>query len=173
MLLSELQIINSELKDLDFIFQLFDSAIQYQKNNGYELWPEFSQELIANEIKENRHWKIVHNGTIVCVFSIMYNDPVIWKEKDIDPSVYLHRIAINPLFKGKRIMNVIRNWSIEHAKNKHKTFVRMDTWGNNESLRKYYINCGFNYIGQQQLQETDGIPNHYGGNFLSLFEIEV
>lgn len=169
----ESQIINSELKDLDLIFDLFDNAIQYQKENGYELWPQFSKALITTEIKEKRHWKIVEDSIITCIFSVMYNDPVIWKEKDKDPSVYLHRIAVNPLHKGKGIMNEIRNWSLEHARFKNKKFVRMDTWGNNENLRKYYITCGFNYIGQQSLTETAGLPMHYGGSVLSLFQIEV
>ncbi|MBA2611618.1 MAG: GNAT family N-acetyltransferase [Bacteroidetes bacterium] len=169
----KLNITNSELTDLPIIFSFFESAIQYQKKKGYELWPQFSQELITNEINKKQHLKIVNGNTIVCVFSVMYNDPVIWKEKDIDPSVYLHRIAINPLFKGNYIMKLIKEWALEHAKLENKKFVRMDTWGNNENLRNYYIACGFNYIGQQYLTETPGIPAHYGGNILSLFELEV
>lgn len=168
-----MKIINSSLNDLDLIFHYFDEAIAYQKRNGYQLWPQFSRELIETEIKEKRHWKIIDDGKVVCVFSVMYNDPVIWREMDKDPSVYLHRIAVNPEFKGKRIMVVIKKWGIDHAKAMNKKYLRMDTWGNNETIRNYYINCGFNYIGQQQLHKTEGLPEHYGGNLLSLFQNEV
>ncbi|MGQ0826928.1 MAG: GNAT family N-acetyltransferase [Bacteroidota bacterium] len=164
----KLQIVNSTLADIDFIFKLFDNAIEYQKKNGYELWPLFSKQLIETEIKEKRHWKILEGNTIVCVFSVLYNDPVIWEEKDKDPSVYLHRIAINPSFKGRHITNVIKNWAIQHAMEKNKKYVRMDTWGDNENLRKYYTSCGFNYLGQQHLKAV-----HYGGSVLSLFQIEI
>lgn len=164
----ELQIINSASTDIDFIFKLFDNAIEYQEKNKYELWPQFSKQLIENEIAEKRHWKILNGDTIVCVFSVLYNDPVIWEEKNNEPSVYLHRIAINPAFKGKGIMNVVKNWAIQHAKENGKKYVRMDTWGNNENLRTYYINCGFKYLGQQQLKQA-----HYGGSVLSLFQIEI
>jgi hypothetical protein len=169
----ELKVVNSNSADVDFIFKLFDSAIDYQKKNGYELWPQFSKQLIETEIAEKRHWKLLDGETIVCIFSILYKDPVIWQEKDHDPSVYLHRIAINPAFKGKGIMKDIKAWAMQHAVENDKKYVRMDTWGHNASLRSYYINCGFNYIGQQHLKDVDGRPVHYGGSVLSLFQIEV
>lgn len=169
-----LQIVNSVANDIDFIFHLFDEAISYQKRNGYELWPKFSKELIQSEIKEKQHWKILEGETIVCIFSVLYNDSLIWGEqRNKEPSVYLHRIAINPEFKGIGIMMTIKNWALEHARQNEKKYVRMDTWGNNVSLRKYYIDCGFNYIGQQHLIEVRGLPLHYGGPVLSLFEIDV
>lgn len=169
-----LQIVNTVPDDLDVIFYLFDSAIAYQQKNNYELWPQFSRELIRAEMEEKRHWKIVEGETIACIFSVMYNDPVIWgPERDREPSVYLHRIAVNPSFKGKGIMRFIKDWALEHARQNGKKYVRMDTWGHNENLRKYYINCGFNYIGPQQLVDVEGLPSHYGGSFLSLFQLEV
>ncbi len=169
-----LKIINSADHDLDFIFRLFNDAIAYQQKNGYDLWPEFSKQLILAEIQEKRHWKIVQNNAIACVFSVLYHDPVIWgPEKNADPAVYLHRIAINPAFKGLGMMTLIRTWALAHARLNGKKFVRMDTWGNNQPLREYYIHCGFNYIGQQYLNNVAGLPAHYGGSVLSLFEIEV
>jgi GNAT superfamily N-acetyltransferase len=172
--LSRLHIVNSELADINFIFQLFGSAIEYQKKKGYELWPLFNEELIQAEIDEKRHWKIIEGDTIVCIFSVLYTDELIWgKEKDDEPSVYLHRITINPEFKGKGMMRIIKEWAEEHARQKKKKFVRMDTWGNNENLRTYYVSCGFNYIGQQYLTEVEGLPAHYGGSVLSLFQTEV
>ncbi|MES2679578.1 MAG: GNAT family N-acetyltransferase [Bacteroidota bacterium] len=170
-----LQIINSTGDDLDRIFELFDHAIAYQKRNGYELWPRFSKTMISDEIAAHRHWKLLDSTeTIVCVFSVMYADPVIWgAQSDKEPAVYLHRIAVNPLFKGKKIMTLIKTWALIHAKQKGKQFVRMDTWGNNITLRKYYIDCGFEYLGQQQLHEVEGQPGHYGGSLLSLFQLKV
>src|SRR6202008_1369973 len=70
--------------DLDDILGLYRSAIKYQKEKGYNLWPEFERSLIEKEISENRHYKITESGEIACVFSLLYNDPIIWKEKDAD-----------------------------------------------------------------------------------------
>ena len=169
----ELSVINSLQTDIDFIFYLFDSAIEYQRQRGYNLWPQFARSLIETEINEKRHFKIIFRDEIVCVFSVLYSDPVIWMERDKDPAVYLHRIAVRPAYKGKQTMTVIREWAIAHAKEKQKQYVRMDTWGNNEQLRKYYSHCGFNYLGQQFLNIPEGMPAHYGGTELSLFEISA
>lgn len=171
---TSLKIINSERQDMDSIFRLFASAIAYQKRNGFQLWPQFSKEMIEKEISEKRHWKIMDGDTIACIFSVLYNDPVIWgEERDKEPSVYLHRTAINPAYKGRNMMRLIKDWAIQHARELNKKYVRMDTWGDNISIRNYYINCGFPYIGQQQLTTADDLPQHYGGSLLSLFEIEV
>jgi hypothetical protein len=168
-----MNIVNSTLDDIETIFYLFDSAIEYQKKNGYDLWPQFSRELIESEIKENRHWKVIIGNEIACIFSVVYSDPVIWGERNNDPSVYLHRITINSLFKGKGMIGQIKSWAENHARKNNKKYLRMDTWGNNKSLRTYYEKAGFNYIGQQYLKQAEGLPAHYGGAVLSLFQNEI
>jgi hypothetical protein len=163
----------SRLEDLETIFSLFHSAIAYQKNNGYEEWPLFERSLIETEINEKRHWKILCEKDIACVFSVMYNDPVIWKEKDAEPSIYLHRIAINPVYKVMQMMTLIREWALKHGAENGKLYLRMDTWGRNIKLREYYIRCGFEYTGQQFLSPSENEPLHYGGNELSLFQLRI
>jgi GNAT superfamily N-acetyltransferase len=171
---SGFEIVNTVSDDMDVIFHLFESAIAYQEKNKYELWPVFERSFIQTEIDETRQWKIVKDGVIACIFSVLYNDPVIWgEERDREPSIYLHRIAINPVFKGRGMMRLIKDWAITYAKQTGKRYVRMDTWGNNKTLRDYYIRCGFIYLGQQQLIEKENVPQHYGGSLLSLFQIEV
>jgi predicted GNAT family N-acyltransferase len=170
----EIRIVNSCAEDIGLIMQLFDSAISYQEKNNYPLWPRFSEPFILKEISEKRHWKILQGDTIICIFSVMYHDPEIWgEERNLEPSVYLHRIAVNPSFKGRKMMMTIKQWAIAHARKENKKYVRMDTWGNNENLKAYYIGCGFEYLGQQYLKEIEGSPMHYGGSVLSLFQVEV
>jgi hypothetical protein len=168
-----MNILNSSFSDIPTIFELFESAIEYQKKNDYDLWPQFSKELIETEIKEKRHLKIIEGEVIACIFSVLYNDPVIWMDKNNEPAVYLHRITINPAFKGKGMIKAVKEWAEAHAGANNKKYLRMDTWGNNEKLRSYYEKAGFNYIGQQYLVQAEGLPAHYGGSVLSLFENEI
>ena len=49
----------------------------------------------------------------------------------------------------------------------------MDTWSDNEKLLEYYTSCGFEYVGVVHLQKSEGLPKHYEGISLSLFEIIV
>ncbi|HXU25724.1 MAG TPA: GNAT family N-acetyltransferase [Bacteroidia bacterium] len=163
----------SQPNDLEFILGLYRDAVKYQKEKGYNLWPEFEKSLIEKEIQGQSHYKITESGKIACVFSVLYNDPIIWEEKDKDPAIYLHRIATNPKFKGKGMMQLITNWAHEHAVQHQKNYIRMDTWGDNENLKNYYINFGFQHMGQVSLPENHELPSHYWGSTLSLFEIKI
>ena len=163
----------SKPADIETIFSLYRAAVDYQRINGYNLWPEFERPLIEKEISEKRHYKITEGDNIACVFSVLYSDPLIWEEYDKEPSVYLHRISTNPAFKGKGIMNLITGWAKEHAKQNQKRFIRMDTWGDNEKLKTYYVNCGFTYLRQKSLPQPNPLPQHYWGLTLSLFEIAL
>ena len=90
-----MNIANSTYSDIDEIFRLYRLATEYQRQQGAVLWPEFERTLIETEINEKRQWKIVVDNNIPCVFATTFNDPLIWKEKDKDPTVYIHRIATN------------------------------------------------------------------------------
>ena len=49
---------NTTLEDLPKVFELYQSAVDYQRSKGYNLWPAFKEQMIRNEIEEKRHWKI-------------------------------------------------------------------------------------------------------------------
>ncbi len=168
-----MQIINSTLKDVDDIFRLYEDGTSYQKLVGNKHWKGFKRELIENEIKEKRQWKIIFEDEIVCVFAISFNDPQIWKEKDRDPAIYIHRIATNTFFRGNSFTKHIIAWAITFATEHGKTFIRMDTGSGNEKLNNYYVSCGFTNLGVIQLTDTDGLPQHYKEGSSNLFEIDL
>ena len=169
-----MEILNSTPRDTETIFELYKLATEYQRANGYNEWKEFAPELIAAEISEKRHWKIVIDNSIACIFSVFYNDPLLWGELDNEYSIYIHRIATNPLFKGKGMTHLIIDWAKTHAGETGRKFIRMDTWADNKNLTEYYIKCGFNIVGYRQLdKEAKGLPMHYSTLSLVLFEIVV
>ena len=50
-----MEIQNSTIEDLDFIFGLYRAATAYQKERFISHWPEFDREMVSNEIFEKRH----------------------------------------------------------------------------------------------------------------------
>ena len=163
----------SKTHDIDAIFKLYDQAAEFQKTVFHKHWAGFERSLVEKEIAESRQWKILSNGEIACIFAITFNDPLIWREKDSDPSIYIHRIVTNPSFRGGRYVKDIVKWALDYAPGIGKEFIRMDTWGDNEKLKEYYLSCGFEYLGITQMDNTDGLPKHYEGLSLALFEIKV
>ena len=168
-----MQILNSSIEDIDSIFKLYEEAIIFQKTKFNKHWQGFERTLVETEISENRQWKIVIDEQIACIFAVTYEDVLIWGEKSNDPAIYIHRIATNPAFRGQHFVKAIINGADAFCKLNNKKFIRMDTWGDNEPLIAYYQSCGFQFLGLTTLQKSEGLPKHYEGACLSLFEIEV
>ena len=106
-----MKIENSNLTDVIKIFDLYKIATDYMKSKKQVYWPVFSKELIINEIEENRQWKLLINGQIsadgdrvACIWATALNDELIWGNKSKEPSLYIHRIATNPEFRGQNLV---------------------------------------------------------------------
>lgn len=168
-----MEIQNSSIEDIDFILDLYMSAITYQKERSISHWPVFDREMVVNEIVENRQWKMIIDGEVVCIWATTFSDPLIWEDKNIDPSVYIHRIATSPNFRGKGLIKKITEWSKNYATENGKNFVRMDTVGENHKLIEHYKSCGFDFLSLSQLTNTDDLPEHYHNAVVSLFELKV
>lgn len=168
-----MHIINCVKEDIDGIFRLYDAAIKYQKERYKLYWPEFERDMVTNEIAENRQWKLMIDEKIACVWATTFTDPLIWEERNSDPSVYIHRIATNENYRGKNFVVNIVEWAKKYAFVNDKKFVRLDTTGLNEKLIAHYTKCGFTFLELRKLQNTEGLPAHYHNADVSLFELEV
>lgn len=168
----QIQVLNSQLTDIDVIFDFYDLAIAHQKKVFNKHWQGFSRELVQTEIAENRQYKILVNGEVACVFAVTFNDPLIWGDRDLD-SIYIHRIVTHPGFRGYAFVKEIIKWARQYCLDNDLKYIRMDTWADNEKLLDYYTSCGFEYVGVVTMQKTDGLPKHYEGISLSLFEIAL
>lgn len=165
---------NSTLEDIEEIFRLYKIASDYQKKKKtVVVWPEFERKLIEQEIKEHRQWKLIINGQIACIWATTFTDEQIWEEKNRDPAVYIHRIAINPDLRGNNYVMSIVKWAKGHAKTHHKRYIRLDTLGNNTKLIEHYTNAGFTFLGMYDLKNTEGLPKHYHNVPACLFEIDL
>lgn len=167
-----MKIENSTEKDIPEIFRLYKLATEFQKQKFPEnQWPVFSEELINNEVKENRQFKILVDGQIACIWAIAYSDPEIWEDDDGISSIYIHRIATNPEFRGNNYVKIIVDWAKDFAKD--KKFIRMDTGGENLKLIQHYQSCGFEFLGIKKLKGASSLPEHYHDADICYFEIKL
>jgi len=165
---------NCLMDDADEILSLYQSARELQTTKGMVVWPVFEKRLIEKEIKELRQWKLVIEDTIACNWAITFSDKDIWGEKDKNDSIYIHRIATNPNFRGNRYIDRIVSWAKEYAKQRGNRFVRLDTLGNNTGLIEHYTSAGFQFLGMFELIDTSNLPGHYQVEpNCCLFEIDL
>jgi len=157
----KLEIKNSTLMDVNTILGLYDAAIELQTQKNMVVWPKFDRSFVEKEIRENRQWKIMIDHEIACNWSITFEDKEIWGEKDNNNSIYIHRLAANPMFRGNRFIDVIVPWAKAYALSKRRRFVRLDTLGNNTRLIEYYTSAGFDFLGIFKLTNTENLAAHY------------
>jgi GNAT superfamily N-acetyltransferase len=168
------QINNCALDDSDEILSLYKSARDLQTQKEMVVWPLFEKSFIEKEIEELRQWKLVIDNTIACNWAITFSDKEIWGEKDRGDSIYIHRIATYPVFRGNRYIDKIVAWAKEYAIQKNKKFVRLDTLGNNTKLIEHYTSAGFQFLGMFELTDTSNLPDHYQNEpNCCLFEIDL
>ena len=141
------QIVPTTLADIECIYSLFESAIQYQQKKQYPVWNGLEREVIQNDIAKKRQYKIISGDDILCIFSVVSSDPHIWQERDKSDALYLHRIVVNPKHKGHRHFGKILNWSIDFAERQHRKFICMDTGASNPIIIAYYVSFGFTLLG--------------------------
>lgn len=169
-----MEIKNCLISDADEILSLYEAARNLQAQRKMVIWPPFEKSFIENEIYQGRQWKIISENVIACNWAIAFKDRKIWRERDNDDAIYIHRICTNPSLRGNRYINAIVKWAEEYAKQTGKQFIRLDTLGNNTKLIEHYTSAGFNFLGMFQLTDTASLPAHYQNEpNCCLFEIDL
>ncbi|UII77653.1 GNAT family N-acetyltransferase [Flagellimonas sp. HMM57] len=168
-----MEIQNSQLTDIPKIFELYRIASAYMESKKQVPWPEFQQELVLTEIEENRQWKLLIDDQIVCVWATALNDELIWGIKNNESAIYIHRIAVNPNFRGQNLVGKIVGWANAYGQENNLKFIRMDTVGLNKGLIGHYQKHGFQFLGTKKLENTNGLPDHYKQGEVCYFQREI
>ncbi len=164
---------NSHQSDVPKIFEFYRTATAFMKSKNQVHWPEFSKELILKEIEENRQWKLLIDGQIACIWATALNDELIWGSANNEPSLYLHRIATHPDFRGQNLVKEVINWASDFGLKKNLEFIRMDTVGLNTGLINHYEKLGFRFLGTKKLENTTGLPDHYKDGEVCYFQKNI
>ena len=165
---------NVTASDIEKIFAFYKIASNYQREKKTVIvWPDFDREMVINEIAENRQFKLLVNNEVVCIWAITFSDEQIWEDSNTDSAIYIHRIAVNPNFRGNNYIATITNWAKEYALKKEIQFIRLDTLGENQNLITHYKNAGFPFLGLFNLKNTSNLPDHYKLAPVCLFEMDL
>jgi GNAT superfamily N-acetyltransferase len=168
-----MDILNSTITDIDEIFRLYKLATDCQKTKLSIYWPEFERTMIEKDILAKEQWKIIIDQQVACIWSTTFDDPFIWGERNLVPSLYIHRIAANPEFRGRNFVAAIVEWARTFAKEYNKDFIRLDTVGDNLGLRNHFGKCGFDFLGLSRIKDNIDLPAHYHSATVSLYQMSV
>jgi len=166
-------ITKADSNDLPIIFNLFEEAIKFMKRKNYIGWKSYDKEFIKSDIEQGLLFKITRSNEIACIFSVCYSDALIWREKEKDNAIYLHRIVLNRNFAGEQLFNKVLEWAIQFAKNRKLDYVRMDTWADNEKIIAYYKSYGFSFIENYTTPNTENLPVQHRNLNVALLELPI
>jgi ribosomal protein S18 acetylase RimI-like enzyme len=167
------EVINTGVSDLGQVFEFFEHSINYQEKKGYPVWRNYDKNAIVKDIEDENQYKVVVDSKTAIVFSVRYVDKVIWRDLDKGNSIYLHRIVVNPEFKGRKLFGTILDWVIEHSKQKGLSSIRMDTWAVNPTIINYYRSFGFTFIENYTTPDSEELPIHNRNLALTLLEYKL
>lgn len=166
-------ITNASVNDLVGIYDLFEAAIAFQKMNQYIGWNSYDKEYIKADIRNNLLYKIIKDDKIACIFSVCFNDDLIWRHREKGDAVYLHRIVLNQEFKGEKLFKTVLEWTKNLAASRNLKFIRMDTWAGNEKIISYYKSYGFSFIENYTTPGTDNLPEQHRNLKVALLELGI
>jgi ribosomal protein S18 acetylase RimI-like enzyme len=166
-------IFHSDTSDAEKVFNLFEQSIEYQEKNGYPVWRYYPKDAILKDIAIGNHYKIILDSKIAIAFSVCYTDKIIWRDLDDGKSIYLHRIVANPEFKGQKLFGNILDWSVDHARQRGFSNIRMDTWAVNQNIIEYYKKFGFRFIENYTTPDSEELPVHNRNLALALLEYKI
>jgi ribosomal protein S18 acetylase RimI-like enzyme len=172
-MVDQYEVRNTEISDLGLIFELFGHSIEYQEKHGYPVWKNYDKNAIVKDIENKNQYKVIVDSKTAIVFSVCYTDKVIWRESDKEDSIYLHRIVVNPEFKGRKLFGTIVDWAIKHCKKKGLKNIRMDTWAVNPTIVNYYKGFGFNFVENYTTPDSAELPVHNRNLALTLLEYKI
>jgi ribosomal protein S18 acetylase RimI-like enzyme len=169
----DIQIVNTTKEDWEIVIQLFEQALKLQGVNSYKVWDSIDLNVLEKEMLNKLQYKIVRDDAILCIFSVQFKDPYIWRSRDRDDAIYLHRIVVNPLFKGQKQFQKVLTWAMDFARLNNLSFIRMDTWADNLKIIDYYKSFGFEFIEYYRTSDEPGLPVPNRNLDVALLEIRV
>ncbi len=161
---------NTVPEDLPLVYSFFEEAIAYQQRKGYPVWAGFDKQNLQNDVADGMQFKIVIDGHMAAIFSICYRDPIIWREKDRGDALYLHRVVVNPRYKGQKQFEKVMHWAKNHAAQRQIPYLRMDTWGHNTNIIAYYESFGFRLVEYATTPNDEGLPVQNRNLYVALLE---
>ena len=168
-----MKVTNCSIGDIDLIFEMYAEAAKYQKERVTDYWPKFSRKMVKAEIINKKHFKLLINENVACIWCINFNDHLIWAEKENNKSIYFHRIATHKNYRGNNYVNKIISWGTKYALANKKKYLRLDTVGLNKKLIEHYTKSGFKFLGLRKLSLSKELPEHYQNASVCLFELKI
>ena len=121
-----------------------------------------SKKIFKEDIESNSLYLAKINQEIVgCIMLTKNKDDVYkdikWLSED-NINLYIHRLAVHPLFQKKGIGRKMMDFAEDYAKSNNYESVRLDTFSKNKRNNIFYENRGYIRLGNVYFPEQSRFP---------------
>lgn len=167
-----------EEKDIISVGAFYDRVVKFlDANINYPKWTykEYpSEKSVRNMVEKGQQFMCVEDGEIIGAF-VLNDDPqgkyenATWS-KQLEQGEYMvcHTLAAAPELKGKGLGTKTVEYCIQYAKDQGFKSIRLDVVPDNIPAKRLYEKCGFQYVGDVDLERNiEAIP------MFSMYELNL
>ncbi|GFR38696.1 putative N-acetyltransferase YesJ [Insulibacter thermoxylanivorax] len=150
----------AEPKDADEIMDLLIEIAEWFRSRGSKQWAallEGRDDHKTAEVIHSRRVFIFKDGEEIAGMVILLDRPSPWdirlwgedRAYEGDGTIYVHRLAVKRKYAGRGLGRNILNWCSSGIRFPGKHCLRLDCVGYNETLKSFYMQNGFTYLGDE------------------------
>jgi GNAT superfamily N-acetyltransferase len=159
--------VQAQQKDLDTVLKiLVDAGIWLETRGITNRWAAstLSRTEFEKRIRQGEIYLATIDERPIGTITLQTSDMDYWGVNSTSDALYVHKLAVNRDYAGKKIGAKMLEWSGQLARSMSKEFLRLDCDAGDRKIRDYYEKLGFTYLRD--------VPAPFGWT-VSLFEKDL
>jgi ribosomal protein S18 acetylase RimI-like enzyme len=125
-------------EDVELVARILDEAGEWRR--------PFPRDELVERTARDELFLVDLDGEPAGTFTLLWDDPSFWGEQPPD-AAYLHKLAVRPAFRGRRLGARVLAWCERRAAAAGRTYLRLDCKRDDPRIRRYYERLGFEHRG--------------------------
>ena len=154
------------LNELDRVKEIAEACAKNMIENNIFQWNDKypSREIFKDDIKnKSLYVSKIDQEVVGCIMLSSFKDYVYKSVNWITPdeyNLYIHRLAVHPIFQKKGIARKMMDFAEDFAKSNNYRSIRLDTFSQNPRNNKFYKARGYNKLDDVYFPKQSEFPFH-------------
>jgi ribosomal protein S18 acetylase RimI-like enzyme len=147
-----LTIISAQAGDLERYLDLLEEVADWLETRGVNQWPRGnfrrSAEYYAQSIARQEVQLAFIDDQLVGTLRVLLREPIVWPEVVEEDAIYVYNLAVRRAWAELGLGSLMLGWADARARVLGRRYVRLDCLSDNDFLRDYYTEAGFEERGE-------------------------
>ena len=171
--MTQLSIVAAQSDDLGRYLDLLEEVANWLETRGIRQWPpgnfRRSADYYAESIKRQEVQMGFFGNELVGTLRVLLREPIVWPEVIEEDAIYVYNLAVRRAWANQGMGGRMLEWAGGRAASLGRKYVRLDCVTDNEFLRDYYTQAGFEERGEIEA----GFPPPVGALRLRRYEKRI